>query len=431
LAYVALGWSERMRRVRRAFALQVPFMIRAAVLPGKWTAIVIANDREFVFRTSFLSGELKDHVWTFFPERVASTILGFCSAHEVESVVIDYSAVRNAKSHEITNAVHEALTSIGIDATIDARWRKESRPPEWLSGWTDSPFEVQRDCGSLLVTWIERGAEIVAGHAEPDKAGAEIAIERVASNIDGAEIVTGHAEPEGNTGGCFAALRPGSTRAVFAVFAPGLVRVAHRIAVGKHVIRKKPLVIVRGGETVTIRTKHVFVPEDADAVARFVLDQCTEHGARTLVLEYSANAFAGTGRGGRIMTAMIRSAFVAATVRSAALAAGIEIVTVSPAKWHAGIAPKKPEDPRPTAERIRDAVRARFPSVEDHEAIGIGMWYTAECAQRTATETKKSERALRARSIAAVPRYRPRKPHPCGCPKGRHRADCVTRKVAL
>lgn len=407
-------------------------MIRAAVLPGKWTAIVIANDRELEFRTSFLSGELKDHVWTFFPERVASRVAEICRDYSVEAVVIDWSAVRNAKSHEITNAVHEALTSIGIDATIDARWRKESRPPEWLSGWTDSPFEVQRDCGSLLVTWIERGTEIVSGHEVPDKAGSENAIERVVSSIDGAQIVTGHAAPEGNTGGCFAALRPGSTRAVFAVLVsgvPGAVLAAHRIAVGKHVVRKKPLVIVRGGETVTIRTKHVFLPEDADTVARFVIDQCTEHGARTLVLEYSANAFAGTGRGGRIMTAMIRSAFVAATVRSAALAAGIEIVTVSPAKWHAGIAPKRPDDLRPTAERVRDAVRARFLSAEDHEAIGIGMWYTAECAKRTATETKKSERALRARSIAAVPRRR--KPHPCGCPKGRHRADCETRKVAL
>jgi hypothetical protein len=161
--------------------------IHAAIVPGSWTALVIASDDAGPLRplivesfevgavrqnpeTARFSREMTDVEIQAAVTRVVQPILNA----RATAVYIEWARGKAAKSHPLTEAIRSALQASGIEPRVMHKWRLASggahhewaarRVAEGFAGWPEGTFSAARTAGAMMLEAIapSRGGAPIA-----------------------------------------------------------------------------------------------------------------------------------------------------------------------------------------------------------------------------------------------------------------------------
>jgi hypothetical protein len=413
---------------------------RAAIVPGGWTAIVVADDSDAptlrpILAESFEVGRLvedelgaKRREWNEADVELAvRRAMQRIVELRAESVVIEWATSKTSKSHAVAQAVKQACFANDIPCTYAKRWRiwnttehrawVERRILEGFQGWPSGTFNVARDCGVMLLESIspERPAQFFPipkedSHA-PSLESSDAPIEAVAPVAllgETSKRRKGKKKPAApvvllpRTAG----IDPGSGY-LGLVITEGTtipVQLVHKVTlpVGEKVALKRPRKIKRGDETITLTTRHSLTAPMARALADKIVSRLLEYRVTRLAIEHVESVHMDSknvGAASSIATSLIRTSWLDILIGERAEAAGIEVQRVSASTWRARVAGRRKRGGA-GAELIPEAVASRIlgwpPDTDAHErdAAGVNLWLVLPPPESPPLAEKK-ERAPR------------------------------------
>lgn len=146
-------------------------MIRAAIIPGGWSGFVLADENRPLLVESFQVGTIAGNQRIITDQDVAAAVtrlIGQCAS--AEEVVINWSAQKDGRYHDLQAAIFEAFRSRGTPVRYLSRWRRfyrQDRHRAWLTDrlsafthWPESGrFQVCRDAGAMLLEAVAPSKE--------------------------------------------------------------------------------------------------------------------------------------------------------------------------------------------------------------------------------------------------------------------------------
>ncbi len=414
-------------------------MIRAAIIPGSWTALLVAKDVERgtvvdrggllvpLFAESFQVGELVPAesgpkplhrvVSEFERETVVRRVVDRLQAMGVEEAAIEYATTKTSRWHEVSGAIRTGLEEVGITVSYVKRWRvwNTIQHREWVArriaegfyGWPggDGRYEVCRNCGAMLLESLTRGRP----YAPPDPK--EIQHEPTGDGLvaqspgasggetpanEPSEARTKLDGPEANVSGpslddepAIAGIDPGSGYLGVVIargaIAPLKLVAKHVYPVGERVPLARARKIKRGDEVVIITTRHSLTEPMVDRLANQVLEFLLKHNVKRLALEHVDSVHLDVGQLGAassIATSLIRAGWVEAVIGDRAAKAGIEVVRVAATSWRAVVAGRRKRGGA-GAELIPEAIARGFANwphetdAHERDAAGLCLWLVA------------------------------------------------------
>src|ERR1044071_8843548 len=199
---------------------------RAAIIPGGWTAIVVADDSDGapplrpILAESFEVGQLVDDElgqprrdWNEAAVELAvRRAMQRLTELKVESVLIEWASSKTSKAHTLATAIKQACFAHDIPCTYAKKWRlwHTTEHREWvkrriLEGFQGRPTEavygVSRDCGVMLLESIA-----------PDRPPQFPAIPKEASHVPNLESSDAKVEAAPVTPGELSLQRIGSSK---------------------------------------------------------------------------------------------------------------------------------------------------------------------------------------------------------------------------
>lgn len=408
---------------------------RGAVIPGGWSSVVVAEDDgssrlRVVFVESFEAGQLVPRV----PGGLKSMERVFSEAEvglfvnrvmqrfqemQVESVLIEWATSKKGHAHELATAIREACEAAGIAWAYAKHWRiwdahthrpwVNRRIADGYTAWPSETFEVQKNCGVMLLESInperpeqlppvakERIGLVPSGQEvdhDPSREGRDAESAAAASNGLGTNdnhpesvTVAPRAAPSRPLGPRTAGIDPGAVYLGLVITEgdtkPLKLVFKRTFAVGEWVALKKPRKVNRGGEIITIRNRHSLTAEMAKALATTIVNVLLEHHVTKVGIEHveSVHLDAKTVRSGSsIATHLIRTSWLDMLIGERAQKAGIEVQRVKAATWRARVAGRRKRGGA-GAELIPAAVAKAIgkwpPGTDDHEddAAGVAIW---------------------------------------------------------
>lgn len=392
---------------------------RAAIIPGGWTAIVVADDSDDaptlrpILAESFEVGRIvedelgeKRREWNEADVDLAvrRAMQRFIELR-AESVVIEWATSKTSKAHALAQAIKQACFTNDIPCTYAKKWRlwNTTEHRAWVSrrilegyqGWPTGTFNVSRDCGVMLLESIS-----------PDRPAQFPTLLKEDSHVPNLESSDAKVEAAPVTPGELSLKRRGKKKpAAPVVLLPrtagidpgsgylGLVitegstvpvQLIHKVTlpVGEKVALKRPRKIKRGEETITLTTRHSLTAPMAKALADKIVSRLLEYRVTRLAIEHveavhieAKNPSAASS----IATSLIRSSWLDILIGERAEAAGIEVHRVSASTWRARVAGRRKRGGA-GAELIPEAVASKirgWPSETDaHErdAAGVNLW---------------------------------------------------------
>lgn len=405
-------------------------MIIAAVLPGPWSAIVIADEGVVLHRDSWEVGAIVGGVRSWIPAAFADRVADLCCQFNVSQIVLDFAEAREARSHELSGAVTALLPH-----TEYARpgWRERGRIlVSSAFDWVPSPFKIQNDCAALLADAIITTLKVppraipTTRHATPPPPSDN----PIAIDIPKPPSLPAIRGPR------YAGVDPGSGK-IGLVIAEGGQLPLHlilkkSIPVGERVKLKKARKFKRGDREVTISTRHSLTAAHLDQIRTDVAELLKSAGVDTVAMEHAESAYLPQGRSGAALaTALLKTALVDEAIRGACMAAGIKVVQVHAATWRAKIAGRKKRGGA-GAELIPEGVQrsfANWPAASDeHErdAAGIVAWLVDSFTPpKVVIRTRaKTVQAPTKKAIARTVRTA----SGCVCKSKRHRVGCPMKR---
>jgi hypothetical protein len=393
---------------------------RAAVVPGGWTAIVVADGGDGdapplrpILAESFEVGRIVDdelgqkrREWNEADVELAvRRVMQRLIELRAESVVIEWATSKTSKNHALAQAIKQACFTNDIACAYAKRWRlwNTMEHRAWVSrrilegyqGWPSGTFTVARDCGVMLLESIapERPAQFPPIPKEDSHAPS---LESSDAKVEAAPVTPGEtslkrkgkkkpAEPVvllPRTAG----IDPGAGY-LGLVITEGTtvpVQLIHKVTlpVGEKVALKRPRKIKRGEETITLTTRHSLTAPMARALADKIVSRLLEYRVTRLAIEHVESVHMdqkNVGAASSIATSLIRTSWLDMLIGERAEAAGIEVHRVSASTWRARVAGRRKRGGA-GAELIPEAVASRIrgwpPETEPHErdAAGVNLW---------------------------------------------------------
>jgi hypothetical protein len=391
---------------------------RAAIIPGGWTAIVVADGDDDapplrpILAESFEVGRIVDdelgqkrREWNEADVELAvrRAMQRFIELR-AESVVIEWATSKTSKNHVLAQAIKQACFTHDIPCTYAKRWRlwNVTEHRAWVSrrilegfqGWPSGTFTVARDCGVMLLESIapERPAQFPPIPKEESHAPS---LESSDAPIEAAPVTPGEtslkrrkkkpAEPVvllPRTAG----IDPGAGYLGLVITEGSTVPVqlVHKVTlpVGEKVALKRPRKIKRGEETITLTTRHSLTAPMARALADKIVARLLEYRVTKLAIEHVEAVHIDAknpGAASSIATSLIRTSWLDILIGERAEAAGIEVHRVSASTWRARVAGRRKRGGA-GAELIPEAVASKIrgwpPESDPHErdAAGVNLW---------------------------------------------------------
>lgn len=436
---------------------------RAAILPGGWTAIVIADESDegkpplaLRLAESFEVGSLvpseggprpmKRLIGDADVEAAVKRAMQRFTSMNVDSVAIEWASAKGSQRHTLALALQVACAAEGIAWSYVKRWRiwdtydhrqwVARRIEEDFRGWPEPSYTVIRDCGAMLLETIAPSRP-----AQLPPLPKEVTDARESSDAQIAEPSNVATEGETKTedvhqqrrdapavrtpaGASFdeprlAGIDPGSGHLGLVIAAPGTTKplrlvLAQTFPVGERVLLKKPRKIQRGDETITLTTRHSLTQEMVESLTAKIVGTLLEHGVTRLAIEHveavhiAANS---ASQASSIATSLIRTSWLDTLIGERARAAGIQVERVKGPTWRAAVAGRKRKGGA-GAELIPGAVMAGiegWPTASDpHErdAAGVCLWLAMPAHEAPAPRPRQPK--------AEGPRKRA--PKPAGSP---------------
>jgi hypothetical protein len=409
---------------------------RAAIIPGGWTAIVVADhsDGELMLRPvlaeSFEVGRIvedelgaKRREWNEADVDLAvrRAMQRFIELR-VESVVIEWATSKTSKAHALAQAIKQACFTNDIECAYAKRWRlwNTTEHRAWVSrrilegyqGWPTGTFNVSRDCGVMLLESIS-----------PDRPAQFPTLLKEDSHVPNLESSDAKIEAAPVTPGELSLQRRGEKKkpAAPVVLLPrtagidpgsgylGLVitegatvpvQFIHKVTlpVGEKVALKRPRKIKRGDETITLTTRHSLTAPMAKALADKIVSRLLEYRVTRLAIEHVESVHMDPksfGAASSIATSLIRTSWLDILIGERAEAAGIEVHRVSASTWRARVAGRRKRGGA-GAELIPEAVASKIrgwpPETDAHErdAAGVNLWLVLPPPESPALAEKKA-----------------------------------------
>lgn len=395
---------------------------RAAIIPGGWTAIVIAEDDGApvlrpLLAESFEVGQLvedelgqKRRAWSkedveLMVRRVMQRLIDL----KAETAVIEWATSKTSKAHALAQAIRLACFNHGIQCTYAKRWRLWnmeahrawviSRLAEGYQGWPSDTFTVSRDAGVMLLESIapDRPKQFPIPIAKeqshvPDLESIE---EKSDAEVEAAPVTPGETAPKRRRTPAepvallprTAGIDPGSGYLGLVITEGDTVPVQfiHKAVfpVGEKVALKRPRKIKRDGQTTTLTTRHSLTPKMAGALADKIVSRLTQYRVTKLAIEHVESVHINSKKhpssASSIATSLVRSGWLDILIGERAEAAGIEVVRVGAPTWRARVAGRRKKGGA-GAELIPEAVASRIrgwpPESDEHEhdAAGVCLW---------------------------------------------------------
>lgn len=392
---------------------------RAAIIPGGWTAIVVADDSDAptlrpILAESFEVGRIvedelgaKRREWNEADVDLAvrRAMQRFVEL-KAESVVIEWATSKTSKAHALAQAIKQACFTHDITCAYAKRWRlwNTTEHRAWVTrrilegyqGWPSGTFNVSRDCGVMLLESLA-----------PDRPAQFPTILKEDSYVPNLESSDAKLETAPVTPGETSLKRRGEKKkpAAPVVLLPrtagidpgsgylGLVitegttvpvQLIHMatLPVGEKVALKRPRKIKRGEETITLTTRHSLTAPMAKAVADKIVSRLLEYRVTRLAIEHVEAVHIeakNPGAASSIATSLIRTSWLDILIGERAEAAGIEVHRVSASTWRARVAGRRKRGGA-GAELIHEAVASRIrgwppeSDVHERDAAGANLW---------------------------------------------------------
>lgn len=423
---------------------------RAAIIPGGWTAIVVAEDdggpalRPLVAE-SFEVGQLvedelgqKRRVWSEADvEIMVRRLTQRLTDLKAETVVIEWATTKTSKNHELAQAINQACFAHDIPRAYVKRWRLWnmeahrawvlSRIAEGYQGWPSGTYTVARDAGVMLLESIAPDRPKQFPIPIPKKEQSHVPhLESIESDAEAeaAPVTPGETAPKGRqktpaepvaffprTAG----IDPGSGYLGLVITEGDTVPVQfiHKAVfpVGEKVPLKRPRKIKHDDKTITITTRNSLTTKMAAALADKIVSRLIQYRVTKLAIEHVESVYIDARRKGSassIATSLVRSGWLDILIGERAEAAGIEVVRVNAATWRARVAGRRKKGGA-GAELIPEAVASRivgWPRESDeheHDAAGVCLWRVLPPLEAPALVREKKT------SANAIPRA-PREP---------------------
>jgi hypothetical protein len=426
---------------------------RAAIIPGGWTAIVVADDSDAptlrpILAESFEVGQLvQDELGS--PRRewketdvelVVRRAMQRVIELKAESVIIEWATSKTSKAHELARAIKEACHESGIQVAYAKRWRiwNTTEHRTWVSrrildgyqGWPTGTFNVSRDCGVMLLESIspERPQQSPPIQKEDSHAPN---LESRDAPIEVASVTPGES-PLKRTRKKMpapaiallprtAGIDPGSGYLGIVITEGSVVPVQfiHKVtlAVGEKVPLKRPRKIKRGDETITLTTRHSLTATMAKALADKIVSRLVKYRVTRLAIEHVESVHMdanNVGAASSIATALIRTSWLDILIGERAEAAGIEVQRVSASTWRARVAGRRKRGGA-GAELIPAAVASKIKGwpeetdAHERDAAGVNLWLVLPPPESPPLGEKRA-RAARLTTTPKVPREPGRRP---------------------
>ena len=393
---------------------------RAAIIPGGWTAIVVADDGDGdgstlrpILAESFEVGRLvQDELGATRREwsegdvdLVVRRAMQRLVELKAESVVIEWASSKTSKAHALAQAIKQACFTNDIPCSYAKRWRlwNTTEHRAWVSrrilegfqGWPSGTFNASRDAGVMLLESIspERPSQSPLIPKEDSHAPN---LESSDAPIETAPVTPGE-NPLKRKGKKkpapalpllprTAGIDPGSGYLGLVITEGTIVPVQliHKVTlpVGEKVALKRPRKIKRGDETITLTTRHSLTASMAKALADKIVSRLLEYRVTKLGIEHVESVHMDSknlGAASSIATSLIRTSWLDILIGERAEAAGIEVHRVSASTWRARVAGRRKRGGA-GAELIPEAVASRIkdwpPDTDAHErdAAGVNLW---------------------------------------------------------
>ena len=369
---------------------------RAAIIPGGWTAIVVADDSDAptlrpILAESFEVGRLVDdelgakrREWNEADVDLAvrRAMQRFIELR-AESVVIEWATSKTSKAHALAQAIKQACFTNDIACSYAKRWRlwNTTEHRAWVSrrilegyqGWPSDTFNVSRDCGVMLLESIapDRPAQFPTIRKE------ESHVPNLETKLEAAPVTPGETSLK-RRGQKKKPAAPVVLLPRTAGIDPGAgylglvitegttvpVQLIHKVTlpVGERVALKRPRKIKRGEETITLTTRHSLTAPMAKALADKIVSRLLEYRVTRLAIEHVEAVHIeakNPGAASSIATSLIRTAWLDILIGERAEAAGIEVHRVSASTWRARVAGRRKRGGA-GAELIPEAVASRI-----------------------------------------------------------------------
>jgi hypothetical protein len=397
---------------------------RAAIIPGHWTGIVVADvdgdaPLRVVLAESFEVGRIVEdelgqprHQWN--EEDVAFAVRRAMQRFvelKAESVLIEWATSKTSKNHALASAIRQACFANDIESTYAKKWRlwNATEHREWVKrrilegyqGWPSGTFGVARDCGVMLLESIssDRPAQFPAIPAIPKEDSHVPNLESSDAKIEAAPVTPGELSLK----------RRGEKKKKPAAPAPLLPRTAGidpgagylglvitegttlpvqlvrsvTFPVGETVALKRPRKIKRGDETITLTTRLSLTAEMAKALADKIVSMLVEYRVTRLAIEHVESVHIeakNPGAASSIATSLIRTSWLDILIGGRAEAAGIEVHRVNASAWRARVGGRRkkggPTWTELVAEAVASKIRGWSPESDVHErdAAGVNLW---------------------------------------------------------
>ncbi len=432
---------------------------RAAIIPGGWTAIVVADaDDELsplrpVLAESFEVGRIVNdelgqprREWTesdvdFAVRRLLQHLIEL----RVESVVIEWATSKTAKAHLLAQAIKQACFSNDIACNYAKRWRlwNMAEHREWVArrivegfqGWPSGPsgaFTVVRDSGVMLLESISPERPVQFPELPKEKSHAPSLESSDAAPIEAAPPVTTLGELSPKRRGKkksaspvqlprTAGIDPGSGYLGLVITEGSTVPVQliHKVTfpVGERVPLKRPRKVKRGEETITLTTRHSLTEPMARALADKIVARLLEYRVTRLAIEHvesvHIDAKKDSSAASSIATSLIRTSWLDILIGVRAEAAGIEVHRVSGPTWRARVV-GRPKGKRggAGAELIPEAVASKIAGwphdsdAHERDAAGVNLWLILPPPEAPPLAVKRA-RTTRSPKVPREPGMRP------------------------
>jgi hypothetical protein len=394
---------------------------RAAIIPGGWTAIVVAEQRDDestlrpILAESFEVGRIvndelgeKRREWNEADVELAvRRLMQRLIELQADSVVIEWATSKTSKNHALASAIEQACAASNIACSYAKRWRlwntmehrawTARRILEGFEGWPSGTFTVTRDCGVMLLESIspERPVQL----PPVPKEGSHVPnLESSDAKIEAAPVTPGElslkrrgekkkpAAPVVLLLPRTAGIDPGAGYLGLVITEGSTVPVqlVHKVTfpVGERVPLKRPRKIKRGEETITLTTRHSLTAPMARTLANKIVARLIDYRVTRLAIEHVEAVHIeakNPGAASSIATSLIRTSWLDILIGERAEAAGIEVHRVSASTWRARVAGRRKRGGA-GAELIPEAVASKIrgwpPESDAHErdAAGVNLW---------------------------------------------------------
>lgn len=398
---------------------------RAAIIPGHWTAIVVADVESDgptpilrpVLAESFEVGRIVNdelghprHQWNEADlELAVRRAMQRFTELKAESVLIEWATTKGSKNHALASAIKQACFAHNIESTYAKKWSvwNSTDRREWVNrrilegyqGWPSESFRVVRDCGVMLLESIssDRPAQFPP---IPKEATHVPNLESSDAKVEAAPVTPGETalkvrgERKKKKPAAPAVLLPRTAGIdpgsgyLGVVITEGtelpvqLVR-AETFPVGETVALKRPRKIKRDGETIIQTTRRSLTQAMASALADKVVSMLVEYRVTKLAIEHVESVHLeqkNVGAARSIAMSLIRTSWLDILIGERAEAAGIEVHRVSGPVWRARVAGHRKRGGPTWTEVISQAVPPKIrgwsseSDVHERDAAGVNLW---------------------------------------------------------